>query len=223
MRFKAIVISVCFLFVIFLSNSMAQTSDDNSWNKIIHIQSGIFASGGGYSFVASHNDFPGLGSFDVSLKAKYKTHAALCGGFELSKGYFGFQGNFGFTPANTEVALRISVLGFSQSEEIESEINTYYGEGAFLFFPMGSGVDKIFPFVTVGAGGFGLSGASKEGGYFISYGGGVRIFLEENYGINIGLKGFYMDFGSILDEPELQGERLTLKPLQLTAGFMYRF
>ena len=225
MRFKAIIISLSLLLAMFLSNSMAQTSEDNSWNKIIHIQWGIFASGGGYSLGTSDINIPYVGDFEASINAKYKTHVALCGGFELSKGYFGFQGNFGFTPANAEATLRISVPGFRQEEEVELEITTYYGEGSFLFFPMGSGVDKLSPFVTVGAGAFDLNGVSEVTSYFISYGGGVRIFLAENYGININFKGFYMDFGDLLyDEHGIEGaKKFTLKPLQLTAGFMYRF
>lgn len=223
MRYKAISLSLLFLLIILTSNSLAQAAEDDSWNKIVHIQGGLFGNGGGYSLSTTTSGFPFTDLLEVSFKVKYKTGAVFNGGFELSKGYIGFQGNFGFTPANVEAVVKVSVFGLTQEEKEEGEISTFFGEGAFLFFPTGSGVDEISPYLTVGAGGIHVNGDSNEGGYFISYGGGLRIFFEESYGLIIGIKGFYMDFGNVFDEPELIGESLTLKPIQGTVGFIYRF
>jgi len=224
MRYRAISLTLFFLFAIFISNSLAQTGEDNSWNKIINIQGGLFGNGGGYSLSTTATLFPFTDILEVSFKIKYKTNAVINGGFELSKGHLGFQGNFGFSPANVEAIINVSALGLTQEEKEEGNISTFYGEGSFLFFPTGSGVDKLSPYLTIGIGGIYVNGEdTNEVGYLISYGGGLRIFFEEKYGLIIAIKGFYTDFGNVFDEPELSGEKLALKPIQATVGFLYRF
>lgn len=222
MRYKIIFVYLFLLLLFFINNSETQANEDDYWKGIIHIQGGFFGNGGAFTYKVSEN-YPYTGSLvEGSIELKYRTGLIFCGGFEISKGYFGLQGNFGMTTANMESALKISAFGYTLEEKEEANITTFYAEGAFLFFPTGSGVDKLSPYVTIGAGGCKMNGDRDDGGYLISYGGGVRIFFEKKWGLLIGLKGFIMDFGDI---DGISGEELKLKikPLQLTSGFIYCF
>lgn len=220
MKYK-ITFSCLLLFLLFFINILeAQEKENNSWNVIFHIQGGIFGDGAGYSNKRSAESYLYDGSVEASIELKYKIGYLLSGGFELSKGYLGFQGNFGFTPANLEGTLKISAFGYSQEEKEELNVNTFYGEGALLFFPTGSGVDKISPYLTIGAGGCKMNGDRNDSGFLLSYGGGVRLFFIEKLGFHIGIKGFYIDLGEI---EGLSDTKLTLKPLQGTFGLLYRF
>jgi hypothetical protein len=210
-----------FLLLSFIINiSEAQSNTDDSWKLMLHIQGGIFGDGAAYSYKASAESYLYDGSVEASIELKYKIDYLFSGGFELSKGYLGFQGNFGFTPANLEGTIKISAFGYSLEEKEELNVNTFYGEGALLFFPTGSGVDKISPYVTIGAGGCKMNGDRNDSGFLISYGGGIRLFFIEKLGFHIGIKGFYIDLGGI---EGLSDTKLTLKPLQGTFGLLYRF
>lgn len=219
MRYKIIFLCLFLLLSSFISRSEAQNVND-SWKAIVHFQGGIFGNGGAYVYKVSEESFF-YGKIEGSIELKYKTGALFYGGFEISKGYIGFQGNFGVTPAKLKGNLNICVFDTTLIEEQEeASINTFYAEGAFLFFPTGSGVDKISPYLTAGFGSCRLSGDRDDSGYLISYGGGVRIFLARKYGLVAGFKGFILDFGKIEGVFE---EKLKLKPLQGSFGFIYRF
>jgi hypothetical protein len=220
MKYK-ITFSCLFLFLlIFINIVEAQEKENNNWNVLFHIQGGFFGDGAGYSYKTSSESYPYDDSVEASIELKYKIGYLLSGGFELSKGYLGFQGNFGFTPANLEGIIKISAFGYSLEEKEELNVNTFYGEGAFLFFPTGSSVDKITPYLTVGAGGCKMNGDRNDSGFLISYGGGIRLFFIEKLGFHIGIKGFIMDFGGI---EEISGEKIKIKPIQATLGLMYCF
>jgi hypothetical protein len=220
MKYKT-TFSCLLLFLLFLINIVeAQEKENNDWNVIFHIQGGFFGNGGAYSYKVSSESYLYDTSAEASIEVKYNIGYLLNGGLELSKGYLGFQANFGFAPANLDAALKISALGYSLEEKEEVNINTFYGEGTFLFFPTGSPVDEISPYAILGIGGCKLTGDYDDSGYLITYGGGIRLFLLEKLGFNIGIKGFIMNFGDI---EEISGEKLKIKPIQVTFGLIYCF
>jgi hypothetical protein len=217
MRYKIITIGFILCAVIFLNSVFIQADTKDSWNKIVYVQLGFFGNGFASSIEEQQNQIQYFDTFVTVTDVKYKIGPIFTGGFELSKKYIGFQGNIGASPANIGARLHISLESSQFTEEVEFNVTTVYGEGAFLFFPLGSGIKKLSPYATIGIGGFILSEDAHESGYFISYGGGLRIFFKEKYGINFGFKGFYM-------EPlEIENITFELKPIQVTVGFMYRF
>jgi len=230
MKSKAIFLCLFIFLLFFIHNLEAQKSEDDGWKIMFHIQGGVFGNGGGSSFEERFVDYyynENLGRYefvDVGFTGehKYKIGALFCAGIEISKGYIGFQGNFGVTPANMALALKIPNVSSTPNAESKQNITTFYGEGAILFFPTGNGLDKISPYLSIGAGGCKFKGTIGASGYLISFGGGVRIFFTKKSGLIVGIKGFLMDFE---DTPGVYGAGMQhkFKPLQATCGFIYSF
>ena len=229
MKYKVIVLSLFLLLSLFISSSEAQNDDDDSWKIMLHIQGGVFGNGRGttieerfvdyyYNEKLGHYEFV---SIDFTTNSKYKTGVLLYGGFEVSKGYIGFQGNFGFTPANMRVAGEVTGGGITVSPEREQSITSFYVEGVFLFFPTGSGVGKTSPYLAIGVGGCCKLQSEpdiEDVGYLISFGGGMRIFFKKKYGMIMALKAYYMDFGDFYG-----WSGGSFIPIQGTAGLIYCF
>ncbi len=93
MKYK-ITFSCLLLFLLFFINIVeAQEKENNNWNVIFHIQGGFFGNGGAYSYKASSESYLYPDNIEAAIEVKYNIGYLLIGGFELSKGYLGLQGN----------------------------------------------------------------------------------------------------------------------------------
>jgi hypothetical protein len=219
MKCKTVFFSLFLIFIFFTANSAAQNKEDKGWKAMINFQFGAFIEktsvNWSYSFTKTYPSPPERTS--IYEEYNFNRGEIFIAGLELSKGYIGLQSNFGFVPANINFIRIGSGPGFAGEEKKEFGSNTYYIEEAFLFSPTGNGVGKYSPFLSVGIGMCNAYTAKRA--FSLFFGGGMKMFFTDKYGLIITIKTFHADFGELDSRAKSE---LKLSPVQVSFGFIYR-
>ena len=209
------------IFFIAFLNITAQEQIEKIWEITLHMNTG-------YSFTTSDWEYThpyhlgNGGLFTGSISGTYEESYGFAGGFELSKGYFGYGANIGMFPAKFLINKQVDP-GVTQMRSDVYSYNSIYLEAEGVFFPLGNPSDNITPFVKIGLGVMRTTGDIKNNLLSFSGSTGAKIFITANLGVDLSLKYRYMLLYDVkLAEQISAAYGVSLSALSANVGLLYR-
>jgi hypothetical protein len=199
------------LLAFFISTKVsAQNIEEESWTTTIYFTPSLVNSKSEWDF--SHPIYNETGGVQYeNITGTFEQSFALIGGLEISKGYFGFQGNLEFMPQK-----------LTKSESIEKkELNLLMGGVSILFYPMKYHNRSIKPYLSLGGDLLKTSGDIDNTGFVISYAAGVKIPISDKFGIKSGAKGMVLKYTQ-LKVAENISKDIRIYPFEFFAGIFYQ-
>ncbi len=199
------------LLAFFISTKVsAQNIEEESWTTSVYFYPSLVSPKSDWDF--SHPIYNGMGGVQYeTITGTFEQSFALNGGLEISKGYFGFQGNLEFMPQK-----------LSKSEPTEKkELNLLMGGVSILFYPMKYHNRSIKPYLSLGGDLLKAGGDIDNTGFVISYAAGVKIPISDKFGIKSGAKGMVLKYTQ-LKVAENISKDIRIYPFEFFAGIFYQ-
>ena len=198
----------------------AQENNNSQWNVILYLN-------GGYSLATSdweytHPYYLGNGgTFTGRISGTYEENYGFLGGLELSKGYLGYEANIGVFPAKFLIEKQVDP-GITQTRNDVYSYNSVFLEVQGILFPFGNPIEKITPFIKLGAGGMMTSGDIKNNLFSLSGSAGTRIFLSDNFGLDFSIKYRYLLLYDVTLADEISAAYgVSLSSFSINVGILY--
>lgn len=185
MKKSYIKLPIIFCTLIMYGSIKAQQEGDYLWQPIITLH--YEYSFGTNDWEYSHPLYTGSGVHSISETGTFKTKSIFSVGFEISKGYYGFNVNTGIIPAE----INVDKTGMNYN------FNSFFLEIEGIFFPLSNPADKLVPLLKIGGGGIKSSGDLTNSALFYSFSGGIRTSLSEKTGVTLMIKGRHITYNEI--------------------------
>jgi hypothetical protein len=199
------------LLAFFISTKVsAQNIEKESWTTSVYFYPSLVSQKSDWEF--SHPIYNGMGGVQYeTITGTFEQSFALNGGLEISKGYFGFQGNLEIMPQK-----------LTKSEPIEKkELNLFMGGVSILFYPMKYHDRSIKPYLSLGGDLLKASGDIDNTGFVIFYAAGVKIPISDKFGVKSGAKGMVVKYTQ-LKVAENISKDIRIYPFEFFAGIFYQ-
>lgn len=200
----------------------AQETINETWNVILHINSGYSFSTSDWEYTHPYILGSG-GSFTGRITGTYEESYNFLGGLELSRRYFGCQANIGIFPAKFSIMEQVDP-GIIQARYDIYSYTAIYIEVEGILFPFENQAAKILPFLKIGLGGMTTVGDIKNNLLSLSGCAGTRFYISENFGMDFSFKFRYMLLYNVKLADEISAANgVSLSSLIASAGVIYKF
>ena len=200
----------------------AQENINETWSTVLHLNSGYSLSTKDWEYTHPYILGNG-GSFTGRIAGTYEESYSFSGGLELSKDYFGFQANLGIFPAKFSIKKQVDP-GLTQVRNDVYSYTAIYLEAEGILFPLGNKADQISTFFKIGLGGMTTTGDISNNLLSISCNAGTRIFISENFGMDLSLKFRYMLLYNVILADEISAANgVSLSSFITNVGVIYQF
>ena len=202
---------ILILFVSLISNiTYAQSTDEKPWSISFYLNPSFMVSNSNWSF--SHPIYHETGTVQYEeITGTFEHSFAIEGGLEVSRGYWGFQGNFGFVPQQLIKSAPVK----------NQKLNLVFGEISILYYPLIFDNESIRPYVSIGGGLLKTSGDIDNTGIIFSYAAGAKHLLFTNFGINIGMKGMLLKYTQLELKDSITKD-ISIYPFKIFIGVFYK-